>query len=118
MDLVYYNPSDRAEMFFHPLSDQDGLESLWCCDHDVWGALCLSRSGANRGVSVSDLDFDVKIFSHLLKSAEKVSVECPEWGHVEYGDSSRLSFRSGFDEPVQYREDGGKGLAGSCWSDK
>src|SRR6267143_6883593 len=116
MDLVYYDPPNRAEMFFHPLSDQDCLKSLRCRDHNVRRALCLSRSRANRSVSVSNLDFDVKILSHLLKSAEKVSVECPEWGHVEYGDSSRLSFRSGFDEPVQYGEDGGEGLAGSCRS--
>src|SRR6267143_461336 len=72
MDLVYYNPPDRAEMFFHPLSDQDGLKSLRCRDHNVRRALCLSRSRANRSVSVSDLEFDVKIPSHLLKLAARV----------------------------------------------
>src|SRR5216684_3583289 len=118
MDLVYDDPPDRAEMFFHPLPDQNGLESLRRCDHNVRGALCLSRSRADWGVFVSDLDFDVKILSHLLKSAEKISVESPERGHVEDGDSPRLSFRSGFDEPIKHGEDGGKGLPGTGWSDQ
>ena len=70
-------------MFFHPLPDQNSLQSLGGCDHDVRRVFCLSRPRADRRVSVSDLDSDVKILSHLLKSAEEVSVERPERGHVE-----------------------------------
>jgi hypothetical protein len=32
---------------------------------------------------MSDLDLDVEILSHLLESAEKISVERPEWSYVE-----------------------------------
>src|SRR2546425_10894380 len=97
MDLVYDDPSDRSKVFFHPLPNQNGLEGLRRCDPNVRRPLGLSRSRADRGISVSDLDFDVKILSHFFKSAEKVSVESPERGHVEGCDFPRLCFRSGVD---------------------
>ena len=83
MDFVYDDPSDGSEMFFHPLPDQNGLKGLGGCDHDVRGAFRLASSRTDGSVPMSDLNLDVEISSHLLKSAEKVSVERPEWSYVE-----------------------------------
>src|SRR5260370_40875360 len=118
MDLVNDDPPDRAEMFFHPLPDQNSLECLRGRDHYVWWAFRLASSCTDWSVSMSDLYLDVEILSHLLESAEKVSVERPEWGYVEYGDSARFSFCSGLDEFVEYGEDGCECLPCSGWCAK
>src|SRR2546426_11689961 len=100
MDLVDHDPPDRAQVFFHPLPDQNSLESLGSCDHHVWWAFRLASSCTDRRIPVANLDLDVEILAHLLKSAKKISVERPEWSHIEDRDSPRLSLRSSLDELV------------------
>src|SRR3989442_11935192 len=75
MDFVDHDPPDRAEVFFHPLPDQNSLESLGSCDHHVWWAFRLASSCTDRRIPVANLDLDVEILAHLLKSAKKRSEE-------------------------------------------
>src|SRR5690348_352900 len=96
MDLVNDDPSNRAQMFFHSLTDQNRLKSLWSSNHDIGRTLRLSRSGADRSVAVPNLDLDVEIFSHLFESAEKIPVEGSEGSHIENRDSPRLRLSSSF----------------------